>query len=58
MKFIDEVYAPKADITFLMEEVRDENGELVSTECVGWYYGEPDEDATKTFRGKLKAEYI
>lgn len=58
MKFIDEVYAPSADITFLMEEVRDENGAPVSTECVGWYYGEPDEESTKTFIGQLKAVYI
>ena len=58
MKFIDEVYAPEADITFLMEEERTEDGTPISTECVGWYYGEPDAESTKAFTGKLKAEYI
>ena len=33
------------------------NGEIVSTEVKGFYYGEPDEKATKDFYGKRKAKF-
>lgn len=61
MKVVEEkkiytTYSPKADITFIMEETFI-NGENVSTEIKGFYYGEPDEKCTKEFYGKLKAEY-
>jgi len=50
------VYAEGNDMTFIMKNIY--NGdELVSTEVVGWYWGEPGEDATKACIGKLKAEY-
>lgn len=51
------VYAHAADITFVMEDTTDESGEFISTECVGFYYGEPTEEDTKFFKGKLKAEF-
>lgn len=44
-------YSAEADITFIMEE--NEN----SLEVNGWYCGEPNDDATKAYRGKNKAEY-
>lgn len=50
------VYAPDADITFIMLDTFDEDS-IESTEVVGWYFGEPDEEATKLYTGKLKAEY-
>ena len=51
------VYAPSWDMTFIVEDTYNENGDLLSTECVGWYHGEPDERDNETFKGKLKASY-
>ena len=51
------VYAREYDMTFIMEETTDKNGELISTECVGFYYGEPSEEDNKYFKGKLKANF-
>lgn len=56
-KEIFNVYQPNHDITFIMEEITDKHGDPVSTECVGWYYGEPSEENNQVFYGKLKAEY-
>ena len=53
---IESYYAPGADITFIMKETSNEEGP-VSTEVVGFYYGEPDEESTQRFIGKLKAEF-
>lgn len=44
-------YSSEADMTFIMEDTER------STKVVGFYYGEPDEEATKKFYGKLVAEY-
>lgn len=51
------VYAKNWDMTFIMRDITD-GEELKSMECVGWYYGEPDEESTVKFIGKLKAEFI
>ena len=51
------VYARDYDITFIMEETTNKAGDLISTECVGFYYGEPTEADTKYFKGKLKAKF-
>lgn len=51
------VYAPNWDMTFIMEDIFNEKGDIVSTECVGWYYGEPNDKDNETFKGKLKGEY-
>lgn len=53
---IEAYYSREADITFIMKETSNEEGP-VSTEVVGFYYGEPDEDSTHRFIGKLKAEF-
>lgn len=55
-----EIYAvySQADMTFVMEDTYNDNGDVVSTECVGFYYGEPDEKSTEYFVGKLKADFI
>ena len=50
-------YTPYNDITFIMKDTLDENGEPRKTEVAGWYYGEPDEKTTRDFIGKLAAEY-
>lgn len=44
------VYAQQDDMTFVM---RRENGHL---SVCGFYFGSPDEEATKTFTDKLTAE--
>lgn len=51
------VYAREYDMTFIMEETTNKSGDLISTECVGFYYGEPTEKDNKTFKGKLKARF-
>jgi hypothetical protein len=50
-------YAPDADMTFIMEDTYDENDNIISTECIGFYYGEPDDQLTEQYKGDLKAEY-
>ncbi len=51
------VYSREGDMTFIMMDVYNEDGDPVSTECVGWHYGEPYADSVNDFAGKLKAEY-
>lgn len=53
---IHECYAPADDTTFIMREV-EEQGVILSREVIGFYSGEPDAEATKTYMGKTKAEY-
>ena len=48
-------YAQDTDITFIMEDVYDNNKNLVTTEVKGFYYGVPNEKDTKEFYGDLKA---
>lgn len=50
LKMIYTVYSAEGDMTFIMRD--DEK----SIECVGWYFGEPDADATHDYIGSLKAE--
>ena len=50
-------YAQHDDITFIMKDTLDENGEPCKTEVIGWYYGAPDENNTRDFIGDLVAEY-
>ncbi len=49
-------YAKGTDMTFIMLDTYDKFGGVTSVECVGWYFGEPDEFATKMYIGKLKVE--
>lgn len=55
---IYDVYSREGDMTFIMKDTYDADGEPISTECVGWYHGEPDDESTEIFTGKLKAEYL
>ena len=57
-KEIYSVYSHEGNMTFVMEDVYDADGEPLSTECVGWYHGEPDEESTHRFVGILKAHYL
>lgn len=52
------VYCREYDITFIMEDTYNADGELASKECVGWYNGEPEVDATLTFSNRnMKVVY-
>lgn len=51
------IYAAEHDITFVMEECFTDNGEPISLEVKGFYYGEPTELDNKTFYGDLKADF-
>ena len=51
------VYAPSWDITFIMVDTYDKNGDITTSECVGWYHGEPTEADNETFKGSLIARY-
>jgi hypothetical protein len=57
MKKLYEVYAESHDITTLFEDTYNDRGDIISTEVVGFYYGEPDAKATKEFYRNLKAEF-
>jgi hypothetical protein len=50
------VYSESNDMTFIMVDTF-KNGEPYSTECVGWYCGEPSEEDNKYFTGKLKGTW-
>ena len=54
---IRECYAPADDMTFIRKDVEDLEGNLISMEVVGFYCGEPNTEATKTYMGNLKATY-
>lgn len=54
---IYEAYAPDNDMTFVMKDELAENGQVIATECIGWYYGRPNKEDTDFFYGKLRAEF-
>lgn len=47
-------YSPEADITTILVSAY-ENDKVLSTEVVGMYFGEPNEDCTELYKGSLKA---
>ena len=53
---VEVAYSEQSDMTFIYENCED-NGEIVSTEVVGFYHGHPDTEKTSQYYGKLKAEY-
>ena len=52
---IKATYAPDTDMTFILDENVTEKGGY--TKVVGFYYGKPDEEATKMFKGLVEARY-
>lgn len=50
------MYCHSEDRTFLMEEVRI-GSILVREKIVGWYYGEPNDEDTKTYSKASKDTY-
>ena len=52
------IYSEEANMTFIMEDTYDTDQELlISTEVKGFYYGDPDDEATKIFYGEVKTEF-
>ena len=53
---IYEVYAEENDMTFIIRDTFEcEN--LLSTEVIGFYFGEPDGDKTPYYIGNLKSTF-
>lgn len=55
-EYIYTAYSEEQDLTFIMQE-NTMSGKLLSVEVVGFYYGRPDEQATKQYIGKLEATF-
>jgi len=47
------VYSHESDMTFIVKETKEDNKTIISV--VGFYFGEPNEEATKEFNGSLTA---
>ena len=54
---IKTAYSPEEDITFILREITSAEGDPLSTEVIGFYYGGPNERDTRNYIGHLKAEY-
>lgn len=48
-KELETAYAADSDMTFIIENTYDEDDEILKIEVVGFYFGEPDEEATKMY---------
>ena len=51
------IYVKEHDISFIMEEISDDRGLLMTLEVVGFYYGEPDDKLNALYKGSTKAEF-
>ena len=51
------VYAPSHDITFVMRETYDDNGDPLTLAVTGFYCGEPDDPSNLDFDGDTEAEF-
>lgn len=51
-------YSESGDMTFILKEEYNEEGNPITTEVVGFYYGAPNEKDTEYYTGKLKAVYV
>ena len=50
------VYSEEADMIFIMKDTL-EGKSIISIEVVGFYWGEPNKEATQGYYGSLKVEY-
>lgn len=50
-----DIYQERHGITFIMEECLTKDGEPISLEVKGFYYGEPTDLDNRTFYGDFKA---
>lgn len=53
---IEEHYCNETDHTFIMKATY-EGEDLVAEQVIGFYWGEPDADATAEYANSLTAEY-
>ena len=51
------MYAPDHDITFIVEDHLDADGNVIRRECKGFYHGEPSPLDNETYYNDLVAEY-
>ena len=51
------IYAPSHDITFVMKETYDDDGNPEKLAVTGFYYGEPEDQSNLDFDGDLEAEF-
>lgn len=51
------VYSEEYDMTTIYKDIFRPNDSLASTEVVGFYFGEPNDEDTDTFTGSLKTVY-
>lgn len=55
---IETAYSVENDMTFIMEwKYRTLPEEIESCECIGFYFGKPNEKDTEIYKHKLKAEF-
>ena len=57
MTITETCYSEKDDKTFIMEVTYDLHENPLMERLVGWYYGKPNEDDTRKFKGNLVAHY-
>ena len=50
------IYQKNYNITFIMIDIF-KNDKIISSECVGWYFGEPNEELNNHFTNKLKSTF-
>lgn len=48
---IDEIYAEKRDMTFLMLTEKDDDDQIIKEDVVGWYHGNPRNEVINEIRG-------
>lgn len=51
------VYSSEFDMTTIFEDISLENGDSISTELKGFYYGEPCDEDNMKYYGKLKIDW-
>lgn len=51
------IYAGRDDITFIMEELLDDDDTTISLECKGFHFGRPEPKCVLDYYGDLKADY-
>lgn len=54
---IETAYSDDRDMTFILKDTRNEDGVLLSTEVIGFYFGRPDEKLTEKYSYDLKATF-
>lgn len=58
IKVIYGEYSETSDITFIMKDIVEKATEkCISTEVVGFYYGEPEIEYIEQYTGNLKANF-